>query len=90
MPVDTMLTPRGYTPTELAKLLRISPDKVRQWIKCGQLRAVNVASTLCGRPRFVILPDHIREWEQRRSPPPPPKLPRRRRLPATTDFYPDG
>jgi hypothetical protein len=28
---------RGLTPNELAKVLRVSPDRVRQWITAGQL-----------------------------------------------------
>jgi excisionase family DNA binding protein len=77
----------GLTPNELAKLLRISPDKVRAWITAGELPAVNVADAKCGRPRYIILPHHLAEWEQRRA----AAKPRRTRKKRTTkvDYYPD-
>ena len=80
---------RGYTPNELAKLLRVSPDRIRAWIRTGELGAVNVAQHRCGRSRFVVLPHHLAEFERRRAGGPPPKLPRRRRQTLEIDFYPD-
>jgi hypothetical protein len=79
----------GWTPRELARLLRISPDRVRGFIRAGELKALNVASTRSGRPRFVILPHHLAEFEQRRQAVPPSKPPRRRRQPAVVDYFPD-
>ena len=80
---------RGYTPRELARLLRVSPDRVRAWIAAGELGAINTAAARCGRPRFVVLPHHLAEWERnRRVARPPPKLQRSRRQ-AGTDYYPD-
>jgi excisionase family DNA binding protein len=56
-PADTPLSP-GYTPNELARRLRVSPDRVRDWIRRGELRAINTAPR-GGRPRFVILLDQL-------------------------------
>jgi excisionase family DNA binding protein len=42
--------PRGLTVREVARRYRVSPDKVRAWIRRGELAAVNTASTLCGKP----------------------------------------
>jgi excisionase family DNA binding protein len=82
--------PRGYTPRELARLLRVSPDRVRAWIQSGELGAVNTATHRCGRPRWVILPSHLAAWEERHQAAPPPRpAPRRRRPPTVVDFYPD-
>jgi hypothetical protein len=64
-------------------------DKVRWLIATGQLAAVNTAAVLCGRPRWVITPEAIAEFERLRRPSPPPKPPRRRRKPAVRDYYPD-
>jgi len=87
---DTTMTPAcGWTPPELAKLLRVSAEKVRTWIRRGELGAINTAAQLCQRPQYVILPHHLAEWERRRSTVPPPKPKRRRRRPAMTDYYPD-
>ncbi len=92
---DTTLPPasadqvRGYTPRELAQLLRVSPAKVLTWIRNGELAAVNVASTLCGKPRFVILPDALAAFERRRAGAVPPKPRRRKKRTELIDFYPD-
>jgi hypothetical protein len=81
-------TPRGYTPAELGRLLRVRPDQVRAWIKSGELGAIDTARLRCGRPRFIILPHHLAEFERRRAAAAPKPVPRRRR-PAGKDYYPD-
>jgi hypothetical protein len=93
-PGDTSHTPadvtsRGHTPNELARILRVSPDQVRAWIKSGELGAIDTSRRRCGRPRFVVLPHHLAEWERRRSAAQPPKPARRKRPPAVIDYYPD-
>ena len=45
---------RGYTVADVATRYRVSPDKVRLWIRRGQLAAINTASSLCGRPQLRI------------------------------------
>ena len=97
MPADVAITTadasaRGYTPNELARLLRISPDRVRAMIASGELPAVDTARVRCGRPRYVVLPHHLAEWERRRRVSPPPKPAPRRRQPRRDgwiDFYPN-
>jgi hypothetical protein len=79
----------GLTVREAAARYRVSPDKVRGWIRSGELAALNTASVLCGKPRFVITPEALREFERRRAGGAPPKPQRRRRRQAQTDFYPD-
>ena len=88
---DTTSTPRvdGYTPNELARLLRVSPDRIRGWIKSGELSAIDTATIRCGRPRYVVLPHHLAEFERRRAASPPPKPARRRRRQELVDYYPD-
>src|SRR5262249_54717748 len=84
---------RGYTPAELARLLRVSPDRIRGWIKAGELGAIDTARLRCGRPRYVILPRHLEEFERRRraATTATKPTPRRRRCRETAeiDFYPD-
>jgi hypothetical protein len=41
-----------YNPTDIAKRLHVSPAKVIGWIRCGELKAANIASG--HRPRFII------------------------------------
>jgi hypothetical protein len=86
MPANVL--PRGVTPRELARILRVSPDRVRGWIASGELGAVNTARTRCGKPRFVVLPHHLAEWERRRQTGPPPKPTRRRKQSGIVDYFP--
>jgi hypothetical protein len=83
--------PSGYTPREVARYYRVSPDRVRAWIQAGQLGALNVAPARCGKPRFVVLPRHLEEFERSRqaATPAKPAPPRRRHRQAQIDFYPD-
>ena len=80
---------RGLTPRELARLLRVSRDRVRAWIASGELPALNTAPARCGRPRLVILPQHLAEWERSRRAAPQPKPSRRKRRTVEVDYYPD-
>jgi hypothetical protein len=93
MASDIPLSPhtgeRGMTPNELARVLRVSPDRVRLWIRNGELPAINTAAVRCSRPRFVVLPHHLAEFERRRQAAAPKSPPRRRRRSATVDYFPD-
>jgi hypothetical protein len=80
---------RGLTPREVAKLLRISPDRVRLMIARGELGAINTAPAHCGRPRYIVLPHHLADFERRHAAAAPPPRPRRRRQPTVIDFFPD-
>ncbi|MCI0463308.1 MAG: helix-turn-helix domain-containing protein [Gemmataceae bacterium] len=79
----------GLTVRDLARRYRVSPDKVRLWIRRGELHAVNTATALCGRPRWVVSPDALAEFERRRAGGPTPKPRRRRKLTGMVDYYPD-
>jgi transposase len=79
----------GLTVREVARRYRVSPDKVRGWIRRSELRAVNTATALCGKPRWVVLADALTEFEQRRRATPPPKPARRKRRGTVVDYYPD-
>jgi hypothetical protein len=79
----------GLTVADVAIRYRVSPDKVRGWIKRGELRAINTAAVRCGKPRFVILPEALAEFERSRAAAEPPKQPRRRIRTTKVDYYPD-
>jgi excisionase family DNA binding protein len=79
----------GFTVAEVAARYRVSPDKVRAWIDRGELRAVNTATVLCGRRRWVISPDALAEFERRRAGGRPQKTPQRRKRSQLVDYYPD-
>ena len=78
----------GYTTREVARRYRVGEDKVRGWIRRGELKAINTSAALCGKPRWVITSDALTEFEGRRSGGQPPKPARCRRTVAR-DFYPD-
>jgi excisionase family DNA binding protein len=80
----------GLTPNELAKLLRVSPDRIRGWIKAGEMPALNVASARCRRPKYVVLPHHLQQFEHsRQAAVPKPALRRKKKATGVVDFYPD-
>jgi hypothetical protein len=82
---------RSVTPREFARRYRVGVERVRGWILRGELRAINTADHLSGKPRWVIPPEAIQEWEQRRQGGTPAEVTprRRRRVAAMVDFYPD-
>jgi hypothetical protein len=80
---------RGLTPAEVGRLLRVSPDFVRAEIRAGRLGAIDTSRQRCRRSRFVVLPHHLREWEQSRRAAAPQATPRRRKRTCEVDFYPD-
>ena len=79
----------GLTVRDLARRYRVGEDKIRGWIRCGEMRAVNTATALCGRPRWVVSPDALAEFERRRvsGPIPQPKRPRKKT--GIVDYFPD-
>ena len=79
----------GLTVSDVAKRYRVSPDKVRVWIARGELQGINTAAALSGKPRWVITPNALVSFENRRAGGPAPKAQRRRRTPSVIDFYPD-
>jgi hypothetical protein len=79
----------GYTVGDLARRWRVGPDKIRAFLRRGELVGVNVATNLSGRPQWRITAESVERFERRRSSAPPPKLPRRRRATQMVDFYPD-
>jgi hypothetical protein len=95
MPLDASATPatpaRGFTVCDVAKRYRVSPDKVRTWIRSGELFAINTAASLCGKPRFVITPEALERFERSRQTftAPPPKVKRQKKPPGWVDFFPD-
>jgi hypothetical protein len=80
---------RGYTTSDLAAYFRVSEDKIRGWIIRGEMRACNTATRLSGRPRYVVSPNALAEFERKRSAAPPPKPRRIRKRPLEVDYFPD-
>ena len=60
------------TPPQIAERLAIGSDKVLTWIRNGELRAVNVAERISGRPRWRISESAFEEFLKSRESSPPP------------------
>jgi hypothetical protein len=85
----TTITPAGLTIADLARRWRISRDKIRSFVRRGELVAVNLATTLSGRPQWRVTPESVEKFERRRTSAPPPKPPRRKKRADLIDFFPD-
>jgi hypothetical protein len=80
----------GLTVANVAARYRVSPDKVRGWIARGELAAVNVAANLSGKPRWVVTPEALEQFERHRRGGVTPKPARKRpKVTNAIDFYPD-
>lgn len=79
----------GLTVVDVARRYRVGTSKVRAWIRNGELKAINTATQLCARPRFVVPVDALAAFELSRTGAESAKPQRRRRQPAQIDFFPD-
>jgi hypothetical protein len=87
---DTPLSITGFTIRDLARRWRIGGDKIRSFLRRGELVGVNVATNVSGRPQWRITAESVERFEQRRSSAPPPRPARRRKLrTGFVDYYPD-
>ncbi len=55
------------TVPEVAKFLRVRPDKILSWIRSGRLRGYNVAERENGRPKYRVNPDDLQSFMQQRA-----------------------
>ena len=56
------------TVPEVAKFLRVRPDKVLSWIRSGRLRGYNVAEREKGRPKYRVNPSDLDAFSRLREP----------------------
>ena len=78
------------TPPMIAARYGCSPEKVVNWIRAGELRAFNSASSRRKRPRFLVDEADLKDFEASRSPQPSPPAAqhnRRRKLRGIKEFY---
>jgi excisionase family DNA binding protein len=75
------------SPPELAGRWGISVDKVLAWIRRGELRAINIALSATGRPRWRIDLQDVREFEHRRAATPPAPARQRRRAQEVVEYF---
>ena len=80
----------GLTVRDVALRYRVGPDKVRAWIRRGELSAINTAMAMCSKPRWVVTPEALARFENgRRATPPVKSRPRHKRRSGIVDYYPD-
>src|SRR5438034_8430828 len=91
MSVDLQAVPeRGLTVRDVARRFRVGADKIRAWIANGELAAINTATVMCARPRWIVTADALAAFERRRAGGALAKPTRRRRRQlANVDFFPD-
>jgi hypothetical protein len=80
---------QGYSVDDLCRRWKVGADKIRTFLRRGELVGVNVATNLSARPQWRITRESVELFERRRSSAPPPKPPRRRRQMDDIDFFPD-
>jgi hypothetical protein len=78
---------RGYTTREMARMLRCSSDSIRTMIRSGKLGAINLRQTKTGKPRFIVMPEHLAAFVEANKVYVAPKTERRRRRPKDTLNY---
>lgn len=79
----------GYTVADLCRRWKIGPDKIRLFLRRGELVGVNVASNVSARPQWRITAESVARFEQRRSSIPLPVLAKRRKRTTQVDYYAD-
>jgi len=75
------------TPPAVAERFAVDAHKVLDWIKRGELRAIDVATTTAGRPRYRISPADLAAFEASRSATPQKVSRIRRKNPNVTEFF---
>ena len=55
------------TPPQLARAWGISTDKVLAWVRSGELPALNAATKIGQRPRYLVDLADLEAFEQRRT-----------------------
>ncbi len=84
----TVETPRMLTPPQVAKRLGVSAEKIVNWIRSGELLAIDVAVRGSQRPRFRVDPIDLAVFLDQRAVTTAPKASRRRRQnPAVTEYF---
>jgi hypothetical protein len=80
---------RYLSPPEIARSRGVDAHKILAWIESGELKAVNLATSTSGRPRWKVSPADLAAFEASRSAGPQPKVSRvrRRKNPNIVEFF---
>lgn len=82
---------RGFTVADIARRYRVSCERVRGWIRRGELRAIDRRDRRSRRPSWIVPPEALTGFERARSATANtiPKRQRRRKHKTLVDYYPD-
>ncbi len=58
---------RNLTPPKIASQYGVATSKVLDWIRSGELVALNLANRNCQRPRYSITPEALDQFERNRQ-----------------------
>ena len=56
-----------YRVAEIAKMLKVKPDKIQLWIRTGELDAFNVASKPIGQPQWRVAAEALVAFQAKRA-----------------------
>ena len=91
MPIRKVRTEKAaYTPPDIANMFGLSHVKILDFIRTGELKAIDLSSKCGSRPRWYIREEDLESFLQCRTAkaPPAPKRRRRRVSAANTQkFY---
>jgi hypothetical protein len=80
----------GFSVADLCRRWKIGAEKIRGFLRRGELVGINVATNLSARPQWRITRQSVDLFERRRSSAPVPRQRRKeRRQPQEIDYYPD-
>lgn len=77
------------TPPQVAERFAVDPHKVLDWIRRGELHAIDCATVTGGRPRYRVSQKALEQFELHRSATPQPRITRcrRRKDPNIVEFF---
>jgi excisionase family DNA binding protein len=75
------------TPPQIARMLKVKPDKVRAWIRKGRLKATNMATNNGGRARYRVEWADFHAFIRERQIQPPVSRRRRRRPSKVPEYF---
>ena len=78
---------RWLSPPAVARLVGVTPEKIISLIRNGELRAIDVSTRGCRRPRFRVRPEDLESWARGREAVPTPPAPRRRQQSGPKEYY---
>jgi excisionase family DNA binding protein len=74
------------TPPQIAEILGVAHEKILQFIRTGELRAIDLSSKRGHRPRWHVSRDDLEDFLNRRAAKPLPPSRRRKRRRRDDDF----